>query len=76
VNIDVCFFLRTSAEFGTTWVRILNDFHTESYFIGVRTEDDRFLADSRLFPSWSYPSEPSIASTEKTVTGFIRYRRF
>ncbi len=59
---------RTSAEFGTTWVRILNDFHTESYFTGVRTEGDRFLADSRLYPSWSYPLEPPVTSTEKTVT--------
>jgi hypothetical protein len=44
----------TSLNLGTTWIGILNRFHTGSYFTGSRADTSLFLADAPLMKEWTY----------------------
>ena len=44
----------TSKSTGTTWPVLLNRFHTDSFFTGLRADTTIFLPDAALQPQWIY----------------------
>ncbi len=44
----------TANQIGTTWVDLLNRFHTASFFTGNRSDTSIFLSDAPFFESWQF----------------------
>lgn len=58
----------TSELYGTTWTSLLNHFHTESFFSGLRSRQGTFIADAPLLENWKYPLESPKESYVKRST--------
>jgi len=56
------------STFNTTWVGLLNRFHTGSYFTGIRADTSRFDLDAALMPWWAVTPDSSAASYSITKT--------
>jgi hypothetical protein len=52
-----------SEGFLKSWGRILNDFHSASYFTGARADTSKFIDDAKEFTSWNYQSSSQASNS-------------
>lgn len=66
---------QTSKNLGYEWVKLLNNFHTASFFSGIRADTTRFIPDANLLMQWSYNFSKS-SSITKTVNPYAMAKVF
>ncbi|KMQ50476.1 hypothetical protein CHISP_2594 [Chitinispirillum alkaliphilum] len=63
-------------DFNRNWACILNDFHTQSYFTGQRSDPSLFISDAELMNSWN-TGPADAAFTTKTANPYaMQHFRF
>ena len=66
---------QTSKNLGYDWVELLNNFHTSSFFSGIRADTTRFIPDANLLMQWTYNYSKS-SSITKTVNPYAMEKVF